>query len=264
MLKFINHLGEEIEFGKGNILINESNVKDYKYNYNIVNDSVEGFEYESPNPSFEVFIYGKDRKDIANRLFEIIEVDVLAEKSGILIDGDYSLEGFFVASQKKKYENRTIINLNLEFISAKKWFKKTKKTFDGEQLDVGGLDYSYDYDYDFTLDSSPHEITNPNFYDSDFELRISGPAVSPSIEIGGHLYNVDIEVNEGCILVINSQTKKIYIINSDGTEINVFYARNRDNYIFEKIKSGKQSIVYDEDMKFELTFIDERSEPEWI
>ena len=266
MLKmtYTNHLGEEIKFGEGNILVNQSDVRDYKKNYKIVNDKVEDIEDETRNPQFDVFIFGPDRKNIANHFYEAIDIDAIRNKNGILNIGDYYLDGYFVGNKKVKYANSILIHLQVEFVAGGKWYKQEKKSYIQEEIEDSGLDFAYDFDYDFTLDKDNHLIVNSSFIESDFVMKIMGEVSNPTITIADHIYSVNADVDEGEYLVINSKEKTISLVKANGEIVNMFYARNRDNYIFEKIPVGRNSVEYNEDLNFEITLLDERSEPKWI
>ena len=266
MLKmtYENHLGEKIVFGEGNILVNQSDIRDYNWEYEVVSGKITNFKQGENTGTPNVFVYGKDRKEIANRIYEVTEKDILANQSGTLTVGEYSKKGFFVSSKKNEYSNSVVIALAMQFVSAARWKKEVKNYFRPYPDEEYGLDFEYDYDFDFTIDYDFHTITNDSFSDSNFIMQISGPCENPTIFIDDDIYSVHIDVEENDYLVINSETKEIYVVKPDGTKINVFYARDREHYIFKKISAGKHSLDYDEGMVFFITVLDERSEPKWI
>ena len=47
------------------------------------------------------------------------------------------------------------------------------------------------------------------------------------------------------------------------TTISKFSDRNRDDYIFEKIPSGSNDVSWDGAFGFDVTLLEERSEPKW-
>ena len=261
---YTNHLGETVKFGEGYILANKSTLKDYEWNYEIVNDEITHFNVKESGGQPNIYIWGPDRAEIANHIHEIFEKDIIANIPGTLQDGEYKKDGYIVAGAKKEYDNDAVIGLEITFISVQKWRKEYENIYTQQTAyDEYGLDYEYDYNVDYTLDIDKHIIINESYTDSNFIMQIMGPVSNPAIFIDDHLYNVNIDILEDEYIIINSSTKKIYKVQADGTEINIFYARNRENHIFEKITPGAHALDYNEGLAFKITILDERSEPKW-
>ena len=83
------------------------------------------------------------------------------------------------------------------------------------------------------------------------------------VYVSGHAYAVRGEVAEGEYLTIDSTNKTITKTAADGTITNVFNLRSRDSYIFEKIKSGNNAVIWDGDFGVDVILMEERSEPKW-
>ena len=92
---------------------------------------------------------------------------------------------------------------------------------------------------------------------------IYGPCSNPAVYIAGHEYRVNCDVGENEYLTIDATTKRIYLTQNDGKEINVFNNRNRDSYIFEKIPPGNSTVSWDGDFSFDVILLEERSAPKW-
>ena len=71
---------------------------------------------------------------------------------------------------------------------------------------------------------------------------------------------MNVETNE--FLTIDSVLKTIVLTKRDGSTENCFNYRNKDSYIFEKIPSGTSNISSG-NFNFEITLLEERSEPKW-
>ena len=265
-LKYTNHYGETLEFGKDGLYINESDIHDYEWEYSIVNNKIKNFKSSEKKPKLQVFATGENRKEIANRLFEIIEKDVLENEVGFITIGDYYLEGYFVSKENSKYKSGKIIEMNLTFVATNRWMRKTKYSFipEEEPQHEGDLDFPYDFPHDFKGTKPNQNVINSGFMPCDFELIFYGSAITPTVVINGHEYQVFESLNEGEYLVVNSLSKKIYKVLNDGTIENVFNKRNKESYIFEKIAVGKATIVRDVDSRLDITLIEQRSEPKWI
>lgn len=78
-----------------------------------------------------------------------------------------------------------------------------------------------------------------------------------------NVYQVDISLNVGERLEIDSRKKTVKLIHSDGYTENVLWSAIKEYYIFEKIAAGTQIIAWDGSFAFDLILIDKRSEPLW-
>jgi phage-related protein len=143
------------------------------------------------------------------------------------------------------------------------WIKETSTTHIMSNDDNTGLDFPYDFNYDFKNEYVNRKIINDGFMASNFILNIEGYAVNPTLFIGNHKYSVDVTVGVGEVLTIDSLNKTI-TLNKSGELVNCFKNRCKDSYIFEKIPSGENVVSSDnEQLKFTLILIEERSEPKW-
>lgn len=264
-LKYTNHYGETLEFGKDGLFINASDLHDYEWNYDVINKKIVNFDNELKKPKLPVFATGENRKEIANHLFEVIEKDVLENEPGFISIGDYYLEGYFIAKENEKYESGVIIKMLMTFIATNRWMRKTKYEYMPEEsISEGDLDYPFDFPHDYKMHRSSKKIINDGFMPCDFEIIFYGPQETPTIIINEHLYQVYTTLNANEYLIINSLNKTIYKVLNDGTKENVFNRRNKESYIFEQIAVGKATVTRDTDARLDITLIEQRSEPKWI
>lgn len=264
-MKYINHYGEEINFGEKGLYINESDLHDYEWSYDIVNKKVVNLENETKKPKIDVFATGEDRREIANLFFEVINKDVLENEAGRIVIGDYYLEGYFVAKENSKYSSGKVIKMTLTYVAPNKWMKKTKFSYMPEEsTTLEGLDYPHDYPHDYKMHRSTKPIVNDGYRPCDFEIVFYGAQETPTIIINGHTYQVYTTLQAGEYLIVNSLEKTIRKVLNDGTIQNVFNRRNKDSYIFEKIAVGKATVIRDTDARLDITLIEQRSEPKWI
>lgn len=263
--KYINHYGEEINFGEKGLYINESDLHDYEWSYDIVNKKVVNFDNETKKPKIDVFATGENRREIANQFFEIINKDVLENEAGRIVIGDYYLEGYFVAKENSKYSSGKVIKMTLTYVAPNKWMKKTKFEYMPEESTTSeDLDYPHDYPHDYKMHRSTKPIVNDGYRPCDFEIVFYGAQETPTIIINGHTYQVYTTLQAGEYLIVNSLEKTIRKVLNDGTIQNVFNRRNKDSYIFEKIAVGKATVIRDTDARLDITLIEQRSEPKWI
>ena len=269
-LKYKNHVNEVFEFGKDGIFVNTNDLHDYEWTVTKKGGRIASLDRDISKRKLPVIIIcDTEAKGIAarNKLMEVVEKDVLAMKHGQIILGDYYFKCFVTKSQKKNYlsTNRLMevtLTLTTDFPY---WVKENTKSFGVMSARTGdGLDFSHDIPYDFTSDVTSMEVNNPGFVASNFRMIIYGACSNPKVMINGHVYQVNCDVAEGEHLTIDSIAKQIYVTAIDGTTTNVFGLRDRESYIFEKVAPGRNVVSWGGEFGFDITLLEERSEPKWI
>lgn len=270
-ITYINHKGESIDFGQKGIFVNYNDLRDFSWDFETTNNKISSFSKSVAKKKVPVVIHCASEEEglrIKNRIFEVTEKDVLALKHGKILIGDYYLKCYVKGSKKSNYLiSKGHLEISLEIVTDfPSWVKETTSLFvQGASTTSGqNKDYPHDYKYDYANTMQQQKVHNTCFADVDFELRIFGSCANPSVVIGNHLYGVNAELLTGEYLVINSRTKKIRKYKVNGEEVNQFHLRNRDSYVFEKIPTGKHSVSWNGMFRFEITLLEERSEPKWI
>lgn len=268
-IRYVNHINEKLEFGSGPLYVDSNDLHDFVWTVTSKSDRISGFKKGIVKKTIPVILKCDPGTGSAwrNRIFEIFEKDVLAQEPGRLFVGDYYLKCYITASAKKEYltsENYMKFNLTVQTDSAQ-WIKETMKTFgnnSGSTEDY--LDFPYDYPYDFKSELLSDTILNTGFVASNFRILVYGFSSAPSIYIAGHEYAVDVEIQTGEYLVIDSSQKTVTLYRTNGEAVNCYGKRNKDSYIFEKIPPGSSQILSpDEFINFSVVLLDERSEPKW-
>lgn len=264
-----NHLNETFEFGKNGVFVNESELHDFAWNITKKNNMIAAFDYAVSTRKFPVtIICASEAEGIARRnaLFEVTEKDVLALEYGRLYIGDYYFKCYVQKSVKKNYlASKRYMTVTLTLATdCPYWVRETSTVFTASGGAADGMDYPHDYAYDYGNDTIAKTIVNSGIVASPFRLAVNGPCINPAIYIAGHLYQVNVTVAEGQYLLIDSAAKTITLQANDGTKTNVFNSRNKDSYIFEKIPAGANIVSWTGDFAFEVTLLEERSEPKWI
>ena len=269
-LKYINHMNEVLEFGKGKLFVNSNDLRDFAWEIATKNNRISGFKKGIVSKTIPVILKCDSESegiDLRNRVFDVFEKDVLTKKHGKIHIGDYYLRCYITGSKKSQYlidKGYMVISLTVQ-TDLPDWVKETISNHvtrypESQQY----LDYPYDFNHDFTLNFTIASVNNTGFTPSDFIMDIHGLAQSPSITIANHKYAVDVTVNDGDHLTINSVEKTIELHKANGETVNCFNNRNRDSYIFEKIPSGFNVVTSNiEGLKFTITLLEERSEPRW-
>ena len=104
---------------------------------------------------------------------------------------------------------------------------------------------------------------NPHFTDAKFTLVIYGPVVNPQVIIGEKSYLVNIVLEQGERLEIDSHTRTVTKISKNGEQVNAFHNREKGKKFFKKIPPGRQKVVWSGKFDWDLVIYEERSEPRW-
>lgn len=205
-----------------------------------------------------------------NAFFEACETDVINMTQGALWFGDEYVRGWFIeresaASQEfYGWEQTTIFMAPYPF-----YIREAKRSFfpagSETQEDPGaGLDYNYDYAYDYAADVDGTKIWSvDHFTSSEFKMIIYGPCEDPQININGHPYKVYASIEAGEYITIDSRNNTVIKHLANGTDLNIYDLRGKQQSIFDKIPSGDINIVWTAAFGFDLTLYLERGEPTW-
>lgn len=267
-MKYINHIGEVFVFGSSNVLINQNDFRNYEWTYNSQFNKITSFEKKIKAKKLHTIIVSDEAHKIANRLLEIIEKDVLANTPGKMCIGDYYLKGYFYASAKTSYTHERVVEMDLSFVSDESyWVKEYPFLFrindEGTGGEDYGLGYDYDYPYGFSSPISSQNMVNTSFTPANILINIYGAAINPKVTIGSNVYQIFTTLADNEILTIDTREKTAIRTNQSGEKTSVFAFRNLEHYLFEKVKPGTLKVVGEPEFNFDLTLLEERSEPIW-
>lgn len=212
-----------------------------------------------------------DDKDSFNtvmyRMHRTFDRDIRRMKPGKLWWNGYYKEVFAVEVSHSDFEEFfESVEKSIVFLSVyPQWVKEFTYQYLSYAGSNGKLDYSFDYgDLDYDSSELIETVKNDCIESANFEITFYGPALEPTVTVGNHKYSLMTELKEGEYAVINSITKTIVKRSIIGEEDNIFYLRNRESYIFEKIPEGNISISRSKEHSLSIKIYDERGEPEWI
>lgn len=118
---------------------------------------------------------------------------------------------------------------------------------------------------------SPYTVFNTSTFSTSksFNLNVSallviyGPVVNPQVIIGDKSYLVNIVLEQGERLEIDSRTRTVTKISKNGEQVNAFHNREKGKKFFKKIPPGRQKVVWSGKFDWDLVIYEERSEPRW-
>lgn len=270
-LRYVNHLGEVIEFGKKGLFSNSNDLRDYEWAYDSSRSRAENFRKGVVQKTIPVVMSAESKKkciDLKNRLYEVCEKDIIAEQKGKLYIGDYYLECYVFSSVKSNYlDVATLMNLSLKVVTdGGRWMKEELHKYKHvPDVLTEGKGYEYDYAYDYSaMTDHIDKLIVDDIKPCDFVLTIRSGAVDPVIYVDDHYYSAKCVVGAGEKLVINSADLTITLIKADGEQVNMFKYRDKQSDVFAKITPGSHRVMWNGNYDFELKIIHERSEPKWI
>jgi len=268
-LTYINHKGKRIAFGQSSLYANTNDVRNYEWQYEGAGTTVSSFFRGLVDKSIPYTIYGSESEAAAlkNRLSEIAEEDVLSRKPGRLYVGNAYLSCYITANHKEVYlQGKNLLSGVLNVLSlTDMWITEVKNSFEVEAVSSGGSGkgYSYNYPYNYGSDGLSRELKNDHYADCDFTMTLYGYASNPKVSIGENDYQLNLTIQKGEYVTIDSRTKTIEKMRTDGIMENVFSKRDETAYIFQKIPPGRSNVVWNNQFGFDITFYMERSEPLW-
>lgn len=204
----------------------------------------------------------------ANELLAVADADVMAGEPGRLyLDNQYivcylsvggSVEAF---SERAHFVKKRVRALVVEPY----WCTEVSTTYNKieQQTDTTGKKYDLRYAYRYGSGYSVNTLFNNHYAAAPSVITIYGAVENPSVIIAGNTYNVDVQLAATARLVIDQVQQKIYTVAADGARTNVFNARNKAHDVFIPIPSGANQVLYSGDFKFEITLVQQRSEPLW-
>ena len=150
----------------------------------------------------------------------------------------------------------------------KKFVTFTNKSVEElNQASPGGVgtpdnQYPHGYPYGYPDPSSSYLLKVDGTTSMPFRLEIHGEWNAPAVSIGGVSYSVNVDLNDGDRLVIDSAAKTVYVYDQTGARTNAFAKRGAN--VFRRIPIGAHEVTWIGDHVFYLTLIEERRAPRWI
>ncbi len=272
---YINSEGRRIDLIGGNYkLMATSELFDYSWQYATKGSAmpeISSFSKKMVEKTLQIGISAKSKEEyytLISNLLSTIDRDIYYTTPGKLyVNGTY-LRCYFIGSSKaKRYANtqRTVVDFTI-LCEKNEWVEERKNEF-GAAADAdsdAGLDYQYDYQYDFTNTIESRLLQNTGYVESDMIMTIYGPCDAPKVTIGTSVYKVNTSLISGEYLEINTETRSIYKTMNNGTKVNLFDDRDRENNIFSKVPEGKSVVARNGAFRFDITLLIKRSEPKWI
>lgn len=272
---YINSAGNRVDFGSFPVVLQEPEKllsNQWKYTSvenqrkkNIINRFYKGIAEKGI--SISIFADSADEfEDIMLNLHNVTEYDVINNTPGRLYVNGYYLECFFISKDYSEYEEAFYaIEISATIVAPNPlWIMEYEYVFRGaDATDNVGKKYPHRYAYRYPNGLKDTTVQNHYITDCNFSLYVFGPILNPQIIIGKYTYLVNVLLETGEYMIINSRDKTVKKIMNNGTVVNIFDYRDKKNSVFRKISPGKNQIRWSGKFDFTLKLYEERSEPKW-
>ena len=266
-----NNNGKRVVFGEGGLYANYNDLRDYEWSYSDDNNIIGGFYKEPVKKSLPVVIVKNslaERIAVRNSLFEVFESDILAGKKGRIYIGNWYLKCWITAIENSSYlMHRDFTKADLTVITDEPfWIKEEIFSYNAVNVSASGwIDFPFDLPIDLQSSNvGQNTLSNSQIFPAAFKITVYGPSSNPvMIKIGGHTYQVNVGLNSGENLVIDSMNKTITKVLQDRAETSVMRYRYKKESIFEEIQPGQNELIWSGDFGFDVLLYHKRSEPDW-
>ena len=187
---FENHLGLRFVGLENRVFLNYSNLRDYSWSYDTMNNRISRFYMRVRNRKIPLTVKcSSDEEAIAvlNRLHELAEADIWARIPGKVFVGDYYTTGYITASTKSNYLiSKQMCNIELTLTSDDPaWYREKLYAFYKNNGNSGGDD-SGDSSADviYLVDENGNQLVDENG-----NYLVCADATFLVDETGNHLLN---------------------------------------------------------------------------
>lgn len=274
---YLNSAGEKLDLCSWPYMIYGGDIFGYSWsyestsNYGVAGGKINDFTKSVESRNLSITIAGQSEllyQKAVDMLADIVEYDVVNMTPGkLFVNGSY-IECYIIGIDPDKWiypcdVMDVELTLLIEYpfwLKAKEYiFKKTG------QISTGNKRYPNRYAWRYPNGQTKGTVFQTFVKPCDFELTINGPAVNPSVEIGGLVYGVNEQIQEHEYVIIDSRkgTVRKYLNATNGDFENLFNSRTRDNAIFEKVPPGTLDVVWTGEFSYSLKLFEERSFPKW-
>ena len=212
----------------------------------------------------------EERKENLDLFTEAAEKDIINKTPGKVVYGSYYIRAYVSSSSTYPYDGADWTQRDIIFLCPYPfWIDEEKREFlpvhvNNAKNGTEFLYYPYGYNYDYSDPNGSDIIWSvDHFAPCEFLMTVYGPANNPLVMINGHTYQVYTELKTGEYMVIDSRENMVKKIQGDGTEINLYNSRARQESIFEPVEPGNVRVIWSGEFGFDLTLYCERSEPKW-
>ena len=270
-----NSAGETIRFDEAPIVVQTTGLFDWQFAVSAYDRALRdgGRAVAARRPVQErslvldVFADTQQEHDAAiDRLNNSLERDLCAVVPGKLWINNRYIRCFASASVKtlnRDWTSYTVVGLTLKIISPA-WVAEETVTVlpTAQQSQSGDKKYPGKYPYRYS-EGNMTRFVNDTAGSAPMIIKIFGPCSNPSVYVGENEYAVNTGLSAGDYVMIDQRDKSIIHVSQSGARSNVFHLRKKSVDNFRPAPPGALSVSCSGQFACEVTFLTQRSEPEW-
>lgn len=266
----------EVDFTKSPLSYQTNDFSDYKREFTSTNrklgfgTTIDKFQRYGKEYNFTINITGKTRELMyreINRMIDIFEHDVMNENLARLYVNGVYVSGYIVGA---KDMNWTLagngISSELTFFAVDPfWIQEKNYAYStvGNISEEEGFILPMGFPMSFTSLQSELQVQNTIGKDNLSKIIFYGPVVNPVIEVGGQTYAVSGELLANERYEIDQRNKTVTKITASGDYFDAFNDRQKSPSVFNPIKNGVHTVVYDKTFSVEIIVYESLVEPQW-
>lgn len=243
-LRYVNHLGEEFDFGRAGAFPLSPRLRDWALDRELMNGRVASY---APRPrELEVGVaFASDARAAVDELVRVCAADAAACAPGRLYDGEWWTECFLEESSAELWwvseggeHARTLV-----FYSADPaWVRERAFSVPPSELH-GALGHPHGYPHAYGSSSSGASVSVEAPAPCDVRIEVPGPADAPAVAVGGNVYRCAASVPAGGVLVVDTRAKSAEIRLGSGLRVDALDSTpdappGSGEYAFEKVAPG--------------------------
>lgn len=241
------------------------------WDYSLASRGMSGVARKTREATATVKIH--DSPDTLDLLRRLADADMASGEPGTLVaDGEWEAHAW-IAKSEPQTVTPTMVETQLTFVLVDGvWRRESLNVFHMQTSeDSQWLDLPCDLPCDLGGMAAIRTVRNPTPIRQPARITIYGPCTNPYIVIGTNRYQVDASVPEGGRIEIDgaSAVKTVVMVDAQGNRSNLFGKARRGagpdggEYIFQPLEPGIQQIAWRNDFDFDVTVVEERTEPPW-
>lgn len=274
-IEYVNASGASIVLNQGHYLVSGHDLRDFSWERTITTRP-SGYggrvRFSRPVQEKRISIGIRGREQFAQNaaaLLALTEPDILNNTPGRLYLGDQYLICFLSVESVVNHfaEKSNWVSKDLTVLVVEPFWRteRTYRFLAGAAESVeDGKRYDLRYDYRYIASAASGTIDNSHYAPSQMIITVYGPAENPSITVGGRIYSIAASVSATQRIVIDQLQRRIESVTAAGERTNLFDYRDKENDIFLPVEPGVNTVIYDGSFDFDITLVQQRSEPLWI
>lgn len=267
-IRYQNHLGKSVDLSSNGIVADPTDVLAWSLEVNDSYGTVRSIGRSVAARKMRVVTYSMAARKL---LYEVPAADVDAMRPGRLYVGDWYLVCYVTSSSVRGWwygDGVSSYEVEVTVVDAQ-WRKDVQYVLT-ERYDGGaGLDFPHDFPHDFGYSTTAFTVNNVGFKPADAVIRVYGPVDSCQVTVASNTYSVGVSLEVGEYVTIDTYERTVKVTRLTGDVEDAFphvegeYFEGSGSYIFERIPTGLNDVIWTGTSDLDLTVVLMRDEPDY-